>query len=595
MATTSEAPSEFVKSVKFSFYSPEDVRNLSVKRITSPELLDAKGLQVPDGFYDPALGPINEIDSCKTCGQLAYKCPGHCGHIELVKPVFNPLQFNSLKSLLHITCFFCHRFRFSTEKVQHYVAKLTHIAKGDILAAKDLDSSSVYDIIYAEDSKEKNITIHPCESGRDSKNAKDNSWTSLQYVEAISALNIIMKNRPKKCANCGKSNLKISSPTFGWLSKTVKHSDITANFIRESNVGLPSTGEEGPANEGDDAPQSDGKSAVPTYVSDQSRNLSPDFFKSLNASAGQKHLVPSEVELILDGLWRNEFQLCRLICDIQQKDLKISGNNKWYAMFFLKALLVPPSKFRPPAFSGRGVVEHPQNLLLRKVQECNIVLRELIKTDPNNPKIIERWTQLQRSVSVLFDSSKGLAKSERETNGIRQLLEKKAGILRQKMMGKRVNFACRSVISPDPYLAVNEIGIPPYFALKLTYPERVTPWNADKLKHSIMNGANIHPGATHYMDKDRLYKLQVSENMRKAISRKLPTSRGVTLHSGKGPEYDFEGKVVYRHIQDGDIVLVNRQPTLHKPSMMAHVVRVLNGEKTLRMHYANCRLYTELE
>lgn len=63
------------------------------------------------------------------------------------------------------------------------------------------------------------------------------------------------------------------------------------------------------------------------------------------------------------------------------------------------------------------------------------------------------------------------AKSEKEANGIRQLLEKKAGILRQKMMGKRVNFACRSVISPDPYLAVNEIGIPPYFALKLTYPE----------------------------------------------------------------------------------------------------------------------------
>lgn len=55
--------------------------------------------------------------------------------------------------------------------------------------------------------------------------------------------------------------------------------------------------------------------------------------------------------------------------------------------------------------------------------------------------------------------------------GICQLLEKKEGIFRQKMMGKRVNFACRSVISPDPYLAVNEIGIPPYFALRLTYPE----------------------------------------------------------------------------------------------------------------------------
>lgn len=56
-------------------------------------------------------------------------------------------------------------------------------------------------------------------------------------------------------------------------------------------------------------------------------------------------------------------------------------------------------------------------------------------------------------------------------SGICQLLEKKEGLFRQKLMGKRVNFACRSVISPDPYLAVNEIGIPPYFALRLTYPE----------------------------------------------------------------------------------------------------------------------------
>lgn len=64
-----------------------------------------------------------------------------------------------------------------------------------------------------------------------------------------------------------------------------------------------------------------------------------------------------------------------------------------------------------------------------------------------------------------------VGKADKETDGICQLLEKKEGIFRQKMMGKRVNFACRSVISPDPYLAVNEIGIPPYFALRLTYPE----------------------------------------------------------------------------------------------------------------------------
>ena len=70
----------------------------------------------------------------------------------------------------------------------------------------------------------------------------------------------------------------------------------------------------------------------------------------------------------------------------------------------------------------------------------------------------------------------------------------------------------------------------------------MTPWNVDNLRHAIINGADIHPGASHYMDKDRLYKLQVSGSMRNAIARKLPTSRVVTTQSGKGPEYDFEAK-----------------------------------------------------
>lgn len=79
-------------------------------------------------------------------------------------------------------------------------------------------------------------------------------------------------------------------------------------------------------------------------------------------------------------------------------------------------------------------------------------------------------TLLSHSHLLYIVSAIFVGKSDRETSGIRQLLEKKSGILRQKMMGKRVNHACRTVISPDPYLAVNEIGIPPNFALRLTYP-----------------------------------------------------------------------------------------------------------------------------
>jgi len=79
-----------------------------------------------------------------------------------------------------------------------------------------------------------------------------------------------------------------------------------------------------------------------------------------------------------------------------------------------------------------------------------------------------------------------------------QLLEKKEGLFRKHMMGKRVDYACRSVISPDPYISTNEIGVPLVFAKKLTYAQPVTPWNFQQLKQMVINGPNQHPGSVCY-------------------------------------------------------------------------------------------------
>lgn len=89
--------------------------------------------------------------------------------------------------------------------------------------------------------------------------------------------------------------------------------------------------------------------------------------------------------------------------------------------------------------------------------------------------------------------------------------------------------------------------------------QKVTPWNVAKLRDAIVNGPEIHPGATHYVDKLSTVKLGVNKKMRISMSRKLPSSRGVVAQPGKSSDYEFEGKIVYRHLQDGDIVLVNRQ------------------------------------
>ena len=87
-----------------------------------------------------------------------------------------------------------------------------------------------------------------------------------------------------------------------------------------------------------------------------------------------------------------------------------------------------------------------------------------------------------------MDSSMASKTAEKEQQGVRQLLEKKEGMFRMKMMGKRVNFGGRSVISPDPYITTDQIGVPVFMAKKLTFPESVASFNVEKLRQLVRNG-----------------------------------------------------------------------------------------------------------
>jgi DNA-directed RNA polymerase I subunit RPA1 len=130
-----------------------------------------------------------------------------------------------------------------------------------------------------------------------------------------------------------------------------------------------------------------------------------------------------------------------------------------------------------------------------------------------------------------------------------------------KMMGKRVNYAARSVISPDPSLQTDEVGLPLFMAKKLTFPEPVNQYNSQRLKQYIINGKE-YPGAAYLEIDKRLVRLDLlSEEKRMSLASDL-------LVNG-------QNKIVYRHLMTGDNVLFNRQPTLHKPGLMAHRIRVL--------------------
>lgn len=593
-AQTTEGATEIIDAVRFSFMTDEEVRKHSFLKLTNPILLDTVDRPVPSGLYDPILGPLDERAPCKTCGHLRLNCPGHCGHIELVYPVYNPLLFNFLHSLIQKTCFFCHHFRIERNEVESCVSRLKLIIKGDVVGAKELSSDSPSVSSYSEDSDWSHETCSTVLSGahdQDAGQPKFRQWTSLQFAEANAVLNKFMKLKTAKCKRCKAKNPSVNKPVFGWFQMAgMSGASIRANVIQGHEMGDPL----GSVEDCNDITQEGNTPGCASYGHEndatkksgkKSEKLHLEFTKQKNS----RHLLPTEVKEIVKLLWQNEPEICLFIGNLQQYGFEKKVD---YSMFFLESVLVPPTKFRAPTKGGDSVMEHPQTVLLGKVLQSNISLGNARANNVDQSKIVSRWMDLQQSINILYDGKSAAGQGQREMGtGICQLLEKKEGLFRQKMMGKRVNFACRSVISPDPYLAVNEIGIPPCFALKLTYPERVTPWNLGKLREAIINGSDIHPGATHYSDKLTTMRLPLNQKMRIAISRKLPSSKGALVQSGKSLDNELEGKIVYRHLQDGDVVLVNRQPTLHKPSIMAHVVRVLKGEKTIRMHYANCSTY----
>ncbi|KAJ3328931.1 hypothetical protein HDU76_009008 [Blyttiomyces sp. JEL0837] len=288
-------------------------------------------------------------------------------------------------------------------------------------------------------------------------------------------------------------------------------------------------------------------------------------------------------------------------------------------IFFMDVVAVPPTKFRPASQMGEMIFEDPQNLHLTEILKANVSVRTLRKeqqfeyerlrgraTTADDKKrlsdvlgkIVNACITLQQEVNYLIDSSKAplQAGGKMAANGIRQMLEKKEGLFRKHMMGKRVNYAARSVISPDPNIDTSEIGIPPVFATKLTYPEAVTHHNFERMRRAVINGPSVWPGASYVQNEDGgLVNLAIyDEAGRTAIANQLLTPTNGGGIGGEGGELNQRmaiNKTVLRHLRNGDFLIMNRQPTLHKPSMMAHTARVLPGEKTIRMHYANCNTY----
>ena len=238
----------------------------------------------------------------------------------------------------------------------------------------------------------------------------------------------------------------------------------------------------------------------------------------------------------------------------------------------LTTLLVPPIRVRPSITLQTG--ERSEDDLTHKLSDVVRVNQRLMENiNAGAPEIIveDLWDLLQYHITTYFNNNiagvpPARHRTRRQLKTLAARLKGKAGIFRSNLAGKRVNFCARSVISPDSYIDINEVGVPKAIAKELTIGERVTEWNIDWLKGMIKNFEG-YPGANYIINLEGRRK-KITEESTESILDELTF-----------------GYVVERNIINGDVVLFNRQPSLHRMSMMGHRVKVVPG-KTLRINPA---------
>jgi len=271
---------------------------------------------------------------------------------------------------------------------------------------------------------------------------------------------------------------------------------------------------------------------------------------------------------------------------IPDEDLPLLGLDPKVARpewMILTVFPVPPVNVRPTITLETG--ERSEDDLTHKLVDViriNQRLRE--NRDQGSPQLIieDLWDLLQYHVTTYFDNQTPGTPPARHRSGrslktLVQRLKGKEGRFRSNLSGKRVNFSARTVISPEPFLSINQVGVPVKAARELTVTETVTEHNIEKMKALVANGPGnddlvYRPGVNYVYRKDGS-RIKVTEKNYQEVAEKIEV-----------------GWQVERQLQDGDIVLFNRQPSLHRMSMMAHEVKVL-PYRTFRFNLAVCAPY----
>ncbi|MFB0500623.1 MAG: DNA-directed RNA polymerase subunit A' [Candidatus Hadarchaeaceae archaeon] len=281
----------------------------------------------------------------------------------------------------------------------------------------------------------------------------------------------------------------------------------------------------------------------------------------------KNRLTPSDVRERLERITNEDAMLLGINSKIARPEWMI-----------LTALPIPSVTVRPSITLESGA--RSEDDLTHKIVDIiriNQRLSENIEAGAPHLIVEDLWELLQYHVTTYFDNGVSGIPPARHRSGrvlrtLAQRLRGKEGRFRGNLSGKRVDFSARTVISPDPNISINEIGVPEYIARILSIPVRATKHNIEDLRNLVRRGPDIYPGANCLISSDgKRYDLRYAdcEELAKTLE---------------------PGFIVERHLMSDDIVLFNRQPSLHRMSIMAHEVKVLPG-RTFRLNLSVCPPY----
>ena len=395
-----------------------------------------------------------------------------------------------------------------------------------------------------------------------------------------------------RCKTCG-GNLRDCMGHFGMLELArplihVKYVDVILNFLRctcrdcgkllvEKKIRLEGDEEEQTENVEDSYDDVASKKQVKSTVSSL-KNVK----KCAHCGAKQFSIKVEKPTTFLEDEKRiSPIAIRNRLEKIKDEDVARLGLDPRFARpewMVLTIIPVPPVTIRPSITLETG--ERSEDDLTHKLGDIVRINQRLFENiNAGAPEIIveDLWDLLQYHVTTYFDNETSQIPPARHRSGqaLRTLTDRiksKEGRFRHNLAGKRVNFAARTVISPDPKTEINEVGVPFNVAMELTIPERVTDWNMKRLKKFVELGPKKYPGSNYVVRPDGKKKKITDETQEQLLEEMQP------------------GYIVERHLMNGDIAIFNRQPSLHRMSIMSHRIKVLPG-KSFRLNPAVCFPY----